>query len=457
MVTDGFTFAEDWPQFRQGASRLGWNSGEITLGVSNVAGRLVDVGGLPTEEAKEDGVISSGFEVWLEGAAGLVPAWPEPMPLDAPAGGSSPAVVTVSDHPDVGVAVFVAAGDQLYGFKSAGGPFGSWPRPTGDPPPTSSATSPAVGDGAVFVSCGDERVCSWTVLGDARPGWPKSTNGLVCGSPAISDHVVYAPTRLGYLHAWGTDGSRVAGTWPVHTHRGSWVSTPAVAENVVYAAINRDGSNDTKTPATFEVYAWSADGTGLEDGWPKVVPNGFSGDALSAPAVIEGGLFVASSSSQDKGVGTLRGWRWPVNGLGESEAWHQLLAPVGYTTGGMVASSSAAIYGERIFVGSLDGTLRAFKLDGTVLWTTGSWGAIHSSPAVANGVVYVGSDDGALYAVRASDGEVLWSWYLGDPVMSSPAVAGGRVYVATGGPNSTSGALWAFEPRPKPATLRHVS
>ena len=40
-------------------------------------------------------------------------------------------------------------------------------------------------------------------------------------------------------------------------------------------------------------------------------------------------------------------------------------------------------------------------------------GYVHSSPAVANGVVYVGSDDGNVYALNASTGAKLWSYTTG--------------------------------------------
>ena len=49
-----------------------------------------------------------------------------------------------------------------------------------------------------------------------------------------------------------------------------------------------------------------------------------------------------------------------------------------------------------------------------------------SSPAVANGVVYFGSDDN-VYALNASTGAKLWS-YATEAVDSSPAVANGVVY-----------------------------
>jgi outer membrane protein assembly factor BamB len=54
-----------------------------------------------------------------------------------------------------------------------------------------------------------------------------------------------------------------------------------------------------------------------------------------------------------------------------------------------------------------------------------------SSPAEANGVVYVGADDGNVYALNASTGAKLWSYTTGTPAYSSPAVANGVVYVGS--------------------------
>ena len=50
---------------------------------------------------------------------------------------------------------------------------------------------------------------------------------------------------------------------------------------------------------------------------------------------------------------------------------------------------------------------------GASLWsyTTGDY--VASSPAVANGVVYVGSWDGNLYVLNASTGALLWSYPAG--------------------------------------------
>ena len=61
--------------------------------------------------------------------------------------------------------------------------------------------------------------------------------------------------------------------------------------------------------------------------------------------------------------------------------------------------------------------------------TTGS--GVGSSPAVANGVVYVGSYDDNVYALNAATGAKLWSFTTGSAVAYSAAVANGVVYVGS--------------------------
>jgi hypothetical protein len=104
-----------------------------------------------------------------------------------------------------------------------------------------------------------------------------------------------------------------------------------------------------------------------------------------------------------------------------------------------------------VYVGSYDGTLYAYAVgcnsgggSCTPLWTATTWAKIYSSPAVANGVVYVGSADGKLYAyaVGCNSGggscTPLWTATTGVG-MSSPAVADGVVYVG-----SADGKLYAY-------------
>ena len=63
-------------------------------------------------------------------------------------------------------------------------------------------------------------------------------------------------------------------------------------------------------------------------------------------------------------------------------------------------------------------------------WVYHIGATVHSSPAVANGKVFVGSYDGNLYALDASTGTKIWNTTVGDYVPSSPAVADGKVFIA---------------------------
>src|SRR5205814_1393546 len=66
-----------------------------------------------------------------------------------------------------------------------------------------------------------------------------------------------------------------------------------------------------------------------------------------------------------------------------------------------------------------------------IAWTAAAGAAVFSSPAVVNGVVYVGSDDDKLYAFNASTGALMWTATTGSYIYSSPAVADGVVYVGS--------------------------
>lgn len=75
-----------------------------------------------------------------------------------------------------------------------------------------------------------------------------------------------------------------------------------------------------------------------------------------------------------------------------------------------------------------------------VKWSFKTGAAVVSSPVIRDGVLYIGSDDGCLYALDQATGAVKWKAETGGPVRSTPAVAGDAVYVV-----SYDGCLYAFE------------
>ena len=102
-----------------------------------------------------------------------------------------------------------------------------------------------------------------------------------------------------------------------------------------------------------------------------------------------------------------------------------------YTTGEDVLSSPAVVDGV-VFVGSADGKVYALDaFDGSEVWNYTTGDVVFSSPAVVDGVVFVGSADGKVYALDAFDGSEVWNYTTVDAVFSSPAVAGGVVFVGS--------------------------
>jgi outer membrane protein assembly factor BamB len=64
-------------------------------------------------------------------------------------------------------------------------------------------------------------------------------------------------------------------------------------------------------------------------------------------------------------------------------------------------------------------------------WQVQTGDVVQSSPAIADGIAYVGSEDGLCYAIDASTGVTKWAVSTGGAVDSSPAVSGTTVYVGS--------------------------
>ena len=96
---------------------------------------------------------------------------------------------------------------------------------------------------------------------------------------------------------------------------------------------------------------------------------------------------------------------------------------------------------------SSEGSTNSAKL----LWDAPVMNSVVSSPAVADGHVFVSCEDGAVYCFNANSGKVLWFFYQNKTeMMSSPAVSDGCIYVGCNNGevyalNASNGAeLWNF-------------
>ena len=139
---------------------------------------------------------------------------------------------------------------------------------------------------------------------------------------------------------------------------------------------------------------------------------------------------------------------YAVNAADGGQRWkHKTRGPV---------ASTPAIDGDTLYVASYDGNVYALDArSGATRWKFATAGerrfeakGLHgflpanqtiadafdvylSSPVVAEGIVYVGSGDGNVYAIDASSGRLAWRFATGDVVHASPAYSKGVVYVGS--------------------------
>ena len=112
-----------------------------------------------------------------------------------------------------------------------------------------------------------------------------------------------------------------------------------------------------------------------------------------------------------------------------------------YRTGDYITSSPTVANGI-VYVGSEDHNLYALDAaSGRKHWSYETGGNISfSSPTAVKGIVYVGSEDHSLYALDAASGHKQWSYQTQGFINSSPTVVKGIVYVG-----STDGSLYALD------------
>lgn len=88
----------------------------------------------------------------------------------------------------------------------------------------------------------------------------------------------------------------------------------------------------------------------------------------------------------------------------------------------------------------------------TPLWTFQTGNNVFSSPEIVNDVVYIGSDDGNVYAINLTTGQKKWNFNANGPIWASPTVSGGIVYVGSTennfyAINAVNGTVqWIFHP-----------
>jgi eukaryotic-like serine/threonine-protein kinase len=95
--------------------------------------------------------------------------------------------------------------------------------------------------------------------------------------------------------------------------------------------------------------------------------------------------------------------------------------------------SSPAIDAESIYIGNVNGVMYSINKNSLdQQWEFKTGGSALSSPAIdSKGHIYFGSKDGNIYGLKASTGKQIWKFKTNGPVISSPAIENGILYIGS--------------------------
>jgi len=249
--------------------------------------------------------------------------------------------------------------------------------------------------------------------------WRFDAGHMVVASPVVADGVLFAGARNGVFYA--LDAKSGALRWKFAADA-PITATAAVADGIAYFI-----------SASNTIYALNAADGALV--WKRTTGADLPFDAMAGFAMVQDWDYWSSSPLAYEGrvcVGSGDGKIYALDAKTGAVIWR-------HATAGRVRSSPATD-GKTIYVGSFDGTMRALDIaSGKPRWvfhTKGNpvfpAGSIQSSPALAGGLVIFGARDYNLYALDAKSGREVWEQSVKNSwVPSTPAIADGQVYVGS--------------------------
>ena len=120
-----------------------------------------------------------------------------------------------------------------------------------------------------------------------------------------------------------------------------------------------------------------------------------------------------------------------------------------YSAGSRDVRSSPAVADGFVYVGSNSGFLYMLSTDGVLQWSKDTGGAVRSSPVVAYGMVFVGSDSNYTYAFNASAADnqqntYVWR-FLTNGAVRALTVAEGIMFQRTVFVGTNGGGVYALK------------
>jgi cobaltochelatase CobN len=145
-------------------------------------------------------------------------------------------------------------------------------------------------------------------------------------------------------------------------------------------------------------------------------------------------------------VGSVTGDVYCVNATNGTTIWNRT---IDHNPAWWGVASSPLIYNDTVFVNSFsDATLHVFDFDGNELWSIDTPGNLnhYASPVAEDGRIFFAGGDPALYCVNISNHSILWKFNTSEMVTTTPAIKADMIFFASKSRmyavNATGGKVW---------------
>lgn len=288
-----------------------------------------------------------------------------------------------------------------------------------------SMSSPAIGaNGTIYIGSMDSKIYAIDPDGSFR--WSYKTGDRINSSPVIgADGTLYVGSDDGKVYAF----SHLEDTEPpeIVCPEDITVNAPDGGTRVTYSSPVTDNI-DHKPFVIYEPPPDFIFPTGITE--VSITATDMSGNLSKCSfkiTVLQGETGLADSPWPCRGHDQRHTGQSPYTGAQNNTLkWS-------YKTGGYIFSSPVIGADNTVYIGSNDGNLYALDPNGSVKWMFNTEEEIYSTPAIgADNTVYIGSTNGYLYALNP-DGTIKWDFYAGgwEGIKSSPVIdPNGTIYFA---------------------------
>ena len=317
--------------------------------------------------------------------------------------------------------------------------------------------TPIVSDGRIYVGI-DNKEVGYPGVGvacyeaqDGKRTWYTPTDSSVCSAPTAADGILYAVSSLGTCYALDTrtgsqkwqsrpfgepDGHRLVQCCPV-LEGGELVLMADRGLCAVIDAGNGKVRREMKVGGGLVHFSFPSVHRGRLYGgirrkavaldwltgkevWSTPIS---TGKIAATPIPRDGKLYINASALTclDEDTGE-KLWQQPVPTSGNGLS-------VAVPAGDLVLANGAYLKAFDAQTGDLRWQFQYVYDVETAKANQGQVYAGQSTPAVVGDTVYVGSDDGHLYAFRLRDGKLLQRYNLGLPIKGSPVISGNALFI----------------------------